>query len=127
MKLINIIKIYIDEIIAISIILICLSIFLVLETKRTQKGFSELHQEFYSISLNGSITYLNGSGGRSYFKINQGKKYFLTPHNTSDDQKSFYSFVNVGDRFIKPAFSDTVTIISQNQINKYTFKNYSSN
>ena len=116
------------NILAISIGLIvgiAVGILLMIQTKSVHKDFAVRYQKFYSTNLDGKITYLDASGGRYYFKLNEGMEFFISPHNISDDQNSFYLFVDQGDYFIKPAFSDTVTIISNGQQNKYTFRDYS--
>ncbi len=116
------------NILAISIGLIVgigVGILLMIQTKSVHKDLAVRYQEFYSINLDGKITYLNGSGIRYYFKINEGKTFFITPNNVFDRQKTFHLFVNPGDHFIKPSFSDTITVISNGKQNKYTFKDYS--
>src|SRR5690606_16562257 len=100
----SILKLYKEQkknLLAISIGLIVgigVGVLLMIQTKSVHKDFAVRYKEFYSTNLEGKITYLNGSGGRFYFRLNGGKEFFISPHNVLNEQETFYLFVDQGDQ-----------------------------
>lgn len=114
-------------IIVLGLILVSCGIFFLVQQRFNIQGkLSFEYEKFYKSDFNGTITFLDGSSGRFYFKINNSnKKYFVTPYSINSDQPSFYQVTDIGDKLIKIAYSDTLVIVSKGNNYRFTFKDYS--
>ena len=122
----NFLKENLDLVITVSIIFLCLIAYLIYDTYRVNKSIAERYTEFYETNMNGRIHNLSGSGGKYFFNlsIDEKERYFFTPRQIDNETPSFHLEVDNGDYIIKPAYSDTITIVSDGRTYKYLFKDF---
>jgi hypothetical protein len=79
---------------------------------------------FYASDLDGEITRCSISAGAVYVRLNNmpTKVAFIPETSELNDYNIFMYTAELGDRIIKPAYSDTLTLIRKNgEVYKYTF------
>ena len=112
--------------VALFIFFIGLIIFMVFHTINVKERGKKEFRQFYSSELDGVIVSMHASVGGVYFKLNNtNKEYNFVPLIGEENKNStFYHTAEKGDRIVKPAYADTLTLITEDTVYKYTFEKF---
>lgn len=90
--------------------------------RRENKHF----HDFFSSTINGHIEYTKGGYYGSVFKImEKGTEYVFYPYTGAINENNiFHYFAEEGDSVYKPALSDTLQLMKNGKVYKYTFQKF---
>ena len=81
---------------------------------------------FFASTITGQIEYTKGGYYGSVFKI-MGKdiEYVFYPYTDGINEKNIFHYLAVeGDSIYKPAYSDTLKLVKEGKVYKYTFQKF---
>jgi hypothetical protein len=111
-----------------KIVLVCIGVLLLslwyYWGKVMDKNISKEYDQFFNSNLNGIIEKVSIKYHGSSFSLKgNNKEYVFYPYTDErlNNGKVFENFANKGDSILKPSQSDTLILVKQTKVYKYTF------
>jgi hypothetical protein len=105
---------------AILFILVMLAIFYGIPN--TDKNIRESYRKLYEAKLNGKIEYLSIRYHRDSFKLTNSNEFVFSSYPILDNQRSFSSLAEKGNRVVKLSNSDTLVLAKESKAYKFLLK-----
>lgn len=89
------------------------------------KNINKEYDQFFSSNLNGIVERVGIKHHGSFFTLqDNSKEYVFYPHTDKQLNNStvFENFAERGDSILKPSQSDTLFLVKQGKVYKYTFE-----
>lgn len=102
------------------------AIFLIIyQTIKVKNRHVRIFKKFYASNIDGKLTSIDPSAGIVYFKVDLNEEYGFSPVTSTLNQNNpFSDFADEGDTIKKTFNSDTLLLVKNGKIYKYTFKKF---
>ena len=110
--------------IAFLIFIIGLVSFMVSHTINVKQEGKREFEKFNTANIDGIIKEISMNVGIVYIQLTE-EKFSFDPLTSSLNNHSIFEYTaEEGDRIVKPAYADTLTLITEDTVYKYTFEKF---